>query len=239
MYEKILSEIHDKWFGHIAEGAAEQIRRSAPDLIPFRIADLGCGSGVFLERLKEDCSEIYGFDISDEMIRRCRKRLPEGSFSTGNILDIQIPKVNIVSMVGEILSYALAEKGTSEKIRELFQRIYKSLEYNGIFIFDVLGNRHDYSGNFIHERSEFSIFSRVTVEKDIVQREIISFRKMRRNYCKSVEIHRLRMLDENHLTGLLRDSGFSVRKLEKYGQETILPGRIAFECRKKGARPSS
>ena len=232
MYEKILSEIHDKWFSRIAESAAEQIRRSSRDLIPFRIADLGCGSGVFLERLKKDCSEMHGFDISEEMIRRCRRRLPEGSFSTGNILNIQISKVNVISMIGEILSYALAEEGTFEKIRELFQRIYESLENNGVLIFDVLGNRHDYSGNFIHEHSEFSIFSRVTVEKDIVKREIISFRKMKRNYCKSIEIHRLRMLDENFILELLKSCGFSAVRLEKYADEPVLPGRIAFECRK-------
>lgn len=232
MYEKILSEIHDRWFGHIAEGAAEEIRNSADDLIPFRIADLGCGSGTLLEKLKENCSEMHGFDISDEMIRRCRKRLPEGSFSTGNILNIRIPKVNIISMVGEILSYALAEEGALEKVNGFFQRIYESLENNGIFIFDILGNRHDYSGNFIHERSEFSIFSRVTADKDIVKREIISFRKIKKSYRKSFEIHRLRMLDEDHLAELLKDSGFSVRKLEKYGREPILPGRIAFECRR-------
>lgn len=232
MYEKILSEIHDRWFGHIAEGAAEEIRNSADDLIPFRIADLGCGSGILLEKLKKDCSEIYGFDISEEMIGRCRKRIPQGSFGVGNILDIPIPKVNIVSMIGEVLSYALAEEGALEKINSFFQRIHESLENNGFFIFDVLGSRYDYSGNFIHDRPEFSIFSRVTTEKDITRREIISFRKIRNSYRKSSEVHRLRILEEDHLAGILKDSGFVVRKLEKYGKEPVLPGRIAFECRR-------
>lgn len=233
MYENILSEIHDKWFQNIAVSAATHIEIVARHLVPYRIVDLGCGSGVLLDNLKDNCSEIYGFDISKAMIDKCKKRMPQGFFECADILNINMPQANVITMVGEILSYATAKDNDSHAyICKLFERISDSLDANGIFIFDCLGNKHDYSGNFIHEHAEFAIFVKVRVDGDIISREIISFRRTRQNYKKSIELHHLRMFDEEYILALLKSFGFLVTKLEKYAQESILPGRIAFECRK-------
>lgn len=233
MYEEILSEIHDEWFRGIPESAARQIKLSAPDLTPYRIVDLGCGSGVLLKSLINDCSTIHGFDISESMIGRCRNNVPGGCFAVGDVLEVKIPEANVVTMVGEILSYAAAGLDQSmEAVQTLFDNISKALETNGLFLLDFLGDRHDYTGNFLHEHSDFTIFAKVSARDEIVTREIYSFKRSDNSFEKSVETHRLRMFDETVVSRMLEKSGFSVSRLGGYAQEAVLPGRIAFDCRK-------
>lgn len=233
MYNKVLSEIHDRWFSTIAENAADHIEIIANSLAPYKIVDLGCGSGVLLNRVKRNCEKIYGFDISSEMIAKCKKLIPDGYFKTSDVLDVDIPKSNVVVMVGEILSYATnGDEYDSKKVKKFLSNIFHSLSENGVFLFDVLGNNYDYSGNFVHDHQEYTIFSKIRNENGIVIREIFSFLKDGQNYQKSVELHRLRTFDENQLITQLREVGFNVKRITSYSQEPILPGRIAFECRK-------
>lgn len=233
MYEKILSDIHDNWFKTIALSAAAHIKMVASHLVPYKIVDLGCGGGVLLDSLKDNCVAIYGVDISQAMIDKCRQRLPQGLFESADILDVTPPPANVITMVGEILSYAAAQDDNSqERLHKLFEKIHHALDADGIFIFDCLGNKHDYAGNFIHEHPEFTIFVKVSVVGEIITREITSFQRTAQNYQKSKEIHRLRMFDQTYILDLLKSFGFVVAPFEKYAQAPILPGRMAFECRK-------
>lgn len=58
------------------------------DLQGKSVLDVGCGLGAFYSRLRDrgvDCTYV-GFDISSEMVRRCRDRFPNVHFESGNFL---------------------------------------------------------------------------------------------------------------------------------------------------------
>lgn len=233
MYHSVLAEIHDRWFRSIPESAADHLAAIAAPLVPFDIVDLGCGSGVLLERLRGRTGTIHGYDISSEMTAKCRQRLPEGTFETCALFDVMLPKTDVVTMVGEILSYAASDPEYGAiSVGPLLSRVHAALRPGGLFLFDVLGSGHGYAGDFHHEHPEYRIHSVVRMEEDIVVREILSSLKRGGRYEDSVEVHRLRMFDERSLTEVLTSAGFTVRRITQYGQQPILPGRVAFECRR-------
>lgn len=51
---------------------------------PARIADLGCGTGTLTRLLVDEGYAVDGVDISPEMIRRARAKVPEADFRVGD-----------------------------------------------------------------------------------------------------------------------------------------------------------
>lgn len=233
MYEKILADIHDSWFNDIALSASRHILKIAPELTPYKIVDIGCGGGQLLLGIQKNCSAIFGFDISEEMLNKCRIRFPNGTFTESNALDVQLPHCNVVTMVGEVISYAATTPEYSEEVlKNLFYTIYNALDNGGIFLFDALGKEHDYSGSFLHDQDDFTIFSEVQQTEEFISRRIISFLREGAAYQKSLEVHNLRLFDPDFLEKILKEVGFRVKKIDKYDDVRILPGRVAYECRK-------
>lgn len=233
MYESVLAEIHDRWFDAIPNAAIGHIVRLVKSKNKLSILDLGCGSGVLLSQAHDFCSYTCGIDISANMILRAKKRFPNGDFKVGNVLDCELPKVNIITMVGEILSYAtIKEVNLSERLLSFFKKVYECLESEGIFLFDVLGNQHQYAGQFFHDHEEWTVFSEVSQTEDYIKRHIVSFLKREDFYSKSVEDHYLRLFCADTLENALREVGFSVKRINMYGDLPLLPGRLGYECKK-------
>lgn len=57
----------------------------------IKILDVGCGTGQFLSELTHTntTSKLYGLDISDEMIKEARVKVPGAILSTGDVHDIK------------------------------------------------------------------------------------------------------------------------------------------------------
>lgn len=51
------------------------------------ILDLGCGPGTDVVKLVNKGLKIYGFDLSEELLKIASKRLPEAIFSQGDMLN--------------------------------------------------------------------------------------------------------------------------------------------------------
>lgn len=51
---------------------------------PARVADLGCGTGTLTRLLTDDGYVVDGLDLSPEMIRRARAKVPEARFRVGD-----------------------------------------------------------------------------------------------------------------------------------------------------------
>lgn len=233
MYSPDLALIHDRWYDAFPRAAAAHVRAHLAGRKARAILDLGCGSGVLLEQLAPLGASLYGIDISPAMIERCRARLPHAEFQVKDVLEAEIPPADVIVMVGEILSYAAAAHSADENtLLQFFQRVFRALQPGGIFLFDVLGNAHDYTGKFWQDREDFFVLSDVSQKGELTHRHIISFLKAADVYTKSVEDHVLVTFSAARLQSLLGQAGFSAKQVYHYGDVAMLPGRIAFECSK-------
>jgi SAM-dependent methyltransferase len=54
---------------------------------PARVADLGCGTGTLTRLLIDAAYAVDGLDLSPEMIKRARAKVPETTFTVGDAAD--------------------------------------------------------------------------------------------------------------------------------------------------------
>jgi SAM-dependent methyltransferase len=231
MYQKILAKIHDQYFQDISRGAFEHVRLLSPSLKDSHCLDVGCGGGRMLKDLFDVGCEVSGFDSSPEMVEIALSRLPGADIRTGDILTYELERYDIVTMVGEILSYAL--RGAPNRYgasRALFQKVYKSLDGGGMFLFDFLTEGFDFSGRYFRDEDEFTVYAEVLQSRFDIQRHLTSFLKNGSFYEKSVEIHELVLLKPGMIEEQLADCGFIIKKIDAYGSVTLLDGRVGFEC---------
>lgn len=76
-YARLASKYESKWSFYIQATARETLARI--ELRPEqRLLDVGCGTGVLLQRLSEACSgaQLYGVDAVPEMLDIARKKIP-------------------------------------------------------------------------------------------------------------------------------------------------------------------
>ena len=79
---------------------------------PGVIVELGCGSGTVLELLRRAFpkSDLVGVDLSDRMVRRCRRRFPGVRIRKGDVArrlfaDASVDTVVMCSIMHEVFSY--------------------------------------------------------------------------------------------------------------------------------------
>lgn len=64
--------------------AWRELLRAALPHPPARVADLGCGTGTLTRLLVDEGFTVDGLDLSPEMIRRARAKVPEATFCVGD-----------------------------------------------------------------------------------------------------------------------------------------------------------
>lgn len=242
-YEADLAFIHDVGYGDFAKQTSEQLLKlfAKKQIDRGLVVDLGCGSGIWASKLLDAGYDVLGVDISSEMINLARKAAPKARFVCSSFLDVQLPQCSVVTSLGECLCYLFDEKNELAALEKLFRRVYDALEKGGLFIFDVVTpkvrKRVGFNKKSFWESDEWSIlveyFAQVDQNDKVWRRGITTFRKVGKLYRRSYEVHRQRLYKSSELAPLLRSIGFSVHVVKKYGDYTLLPGRLGFIARKK------
>lgn len=100
-----------------------------------RVADYGCGEGKLLEELKQEGTDISGYDISPEMISKAKARLGKGQnlrvIQSGNIPVADNSLDAVVSNLVLMMCPALRE------IEQIFREINRVLKPNGAWVYCV------------------------------------------------------------------------------------------------------
>lgn len=67
----------------------DEVQRTASELKPTSIVDLGCGEGIVAGMLSESLpgTSYLGFDLSEDAVETARRRRPDLEFRVGNVLD--------------------------------------------------------------------------------------------------------------------------------------------------------
>ncbi|MCX7708681.1 MAG: methyltransferase domain-containing protein [Clostridia bacterium] len=95
-----------------------------------KVCDIGCGPGEVARYLKDQGIDVFGVDLSDEMIQEAKKLNPDISFQRGNMMALHL-KDNELS--GISAAYAIVNLTQSEIIAAIkeFNRV---LNVNGFLL---------------------------------------------------------------------------------------------------------
>jgi len=93
------------------------------------ILDLGCGPGTDAVKLANKGLKIYGFDLSEELLKIASKRLPKAVFSQGDMLE-GLPYEN--EFFDGVFSKASLLHIPKDKIEIVLKEIIRVLKKNGI-----------------------------------------------------------------------------------------------------------
>jgi SAM-dependent methyltransferase len=238
-YGEDLAYIHDVGHADFALDSAPGIKGilDRSGIHEGLIVDLGCGTGLLARELIDAGYDVFGIDISEEMIQIARGRAPEAEFRVGSLFEVGIPQCQAVTAMSEVLNYLFDPENEERGLGRVFRRVYDSLAPGGVFVFDVLGPGQVPPGKrakgfsvgedwaVLNEREE-------DAERGTMERRIVSFRKVGENYRRIDEVHRVRLYDPSELTTELERAGFQVRTMQAYGDLPLEVGHTAFAARK-------
>jgi SAM-dependent methyltransferase len=238
-YGEDLAYIHDVGHADFALDSAAGIKRilRRRGIREGLIVDLGCGTGLLARELIDAGYDVFGVDLSEAMIEIARRRAPEAEFRVESLFEVEIPRCEAVTAIGEVLNYLFDPENEERGPGRLFRRVHDSLAPGGVFVFDVLGPGQVPPGTRAKGFSvgeDWAVLSEreEDAERGTMERRIISFRKVGEYYRRTCEIHRVRLYDPSELAAELERAGFRVRTMRAYGDLPLQEGHTAFAAQK-------
>jgi SAM-dependent methyltransferase len=180
---------------------------------------------------------VHGIDISGEMVKIARRRVPEAEFRIGSLFEVGIPPCAAVTAVSEVLNYLFDVESEERGPGRLFRRVHDALDPGGLFIFDTLSPGQvppdDRKRNF-RVGEDWAVLSEIEEDagRGTMERRIVSFRQVGEHYRRDEEVHRVRLYDPPQLSTELERAGFLVRTMRSYGDLPLAEGHTAFVARK-------
>ena len=244
-YGDDLVHIHQSGHNTLALAAARTLLEAlARDgVTKGRIVDLGCGSGELLAEVTEAGFKGYGIDASPSFTKRAKKTAPKAKFETAFVHEAKIPDAVAVTAIGEVFNYVPAGREKPPKLKPVFRRVAKALPQGGHFLFDVImatGTPSDLSGRLWRASDDgeqvpgedwaVMVDAHEDKEKQLLTRDITSFRARGKGYRRTRERHIQYLYRKEELVPLLEEAGFRVTMLKSYGTHPLLPRRLAFHA---------
>jgi SAM-dependent methyltransferase len=238
-YGEDLAYIHDVGHADFALDSAPGIKGilDRSGIHEGLIVDLGCGTGLLARELIDAGYDVFGIDISEEMIEIARRRAPEAEFRVGSLFEVGIPQCQAVTAISEVLNYLFDPENEERGLGRVFRRVYDSLAPGGVFVFDVLGPGQVPPGTRAKGFSvgeDWAVFNEREEDagRGTMERRIVSFRKVGEHYRRLDEVHRVRLYDPSGLAAELERAGFRVRTMRAYGDLQLEEGHTAFAAQK-------
>ena len=103
-----------------------------------KILDIGCATGNLTELLGEKTRNIVGIDLDKELLKEAKEKHPNLNFENMNMLKIN-EKFEENSF-DRVVSFGntLVHLDSREEVEEFFQKVYKTLKFNGFFIVQII-----------------------------------------------------------------------------------------------------
>ncbi len=238
-FNEQIALIQDRYFCKLAEPAALHII----DLLQKQFAnnafviDICCGSGKVIHHLNDKGFDVLGIDISENLLKLARRKNPGVKFICANVNDVLLPSCQCVISTDIALNYITDIGNVELVLSTLFEKIYHTLENQGLFIFDLLiideqaivQNQVIYKDNpdwsLVIERTE-NIFTHE------IQRQITLFSRINEVYIKESRIDKTISYDKQIIIKLLEQVGFKVEIFTHYGEYQFNAGHVGFHCQK-------
>lgn len=233
LYGEDLARIHVEGYGSHWERAAPAVLRflKRAGIERGLLVDLGCGGGQWLEQLAELGYDVVGIDQSAAMIRAARARVPGARLIRGSFADVELPRCDAVTALGEPLSYL----DGAPAVRRVIRKVYAALRPGGLFVLDLRVSPPGAVAPREHAKTGegFALFARITEAPKSLRRDITTFRRTANGqYRRGHETHRLRLYPRAKYLAWLRQAGFTVRGFDGYGSYRLAPRHRAYVARK-------
>ena len=103
-----------------------------------KILDIGCATGNLTELLGEKTRNIIGIDLDKELLKEAKDKHPNLNFENMNMLEVN-EKFEENSF-DRVVSFGntLVHLDSREEVEEFFQKVYKTLKFNGFFIVQII-----------------------------------------------------------------------------------------------------
>lgn len=237
-YQEDLAYIHHAGFTEFVTQACPGLRHilKRAGINEGVLIDLGCGSGIWAGEAQRAGFEVMGIDASPAMIRIAERVAPAAQFHCASLHEASLPRCHVITAIGEGFTYFTPGHATLSLAR-LFRRLSNALLPGGMLIFDLiitgtprLDKRSWQAGKdwaILTDTREFR-------SARCLVRSMTTFRKAGAGYRRGHETHHVRVFAQGQVVEALREAGFSVRTVGRYGNMKLYPRRLGFICRKVG-----
>ena len=232
-YEQDLAAIHAEGFGTLGAAAAEVVADAlGEEIAGARVADIGCGAGALAAPLSTAGAEVWGLDISPALLEIARRRAPRARFRQGSLYELEIPPVEAVCAIGEVVNYMADARAGAAALRRFLEQAAASLRPGGLLLFDAAAPGRGSSRSFT-EGPSWAVGS-ISEETDrLLVRTITTFREMEGGWRRTQEVHRLALLATDMVLDALEAAGFESEVLPGYGALSLPPGLPVYRAVRK------
>ena len=176
--------------------------------------ELASGSGVLAGILKEKGYDIIASDISKEM-KEVSKANYDGEYLLLNMIDFNLnKKFDLILCVCDSLNYLY-----ENELSLMFKSVYKHLNSNGRFIFDMHNPKRlkEFKNEYIEEEKiDDNIFYQWTINSDIDDKTICEHFTFYTSEGMIKEQHVQNVFEIESVKNILIECGFKVRIIEDF-----------------------
>ncbi len=243
LYDFLMEDApYDQWVDFTEQFVNKKLAKNQT-----KILDLGCGTGQVTWRLAEKGYQLTGVDLSADMLTEASSLALEKNL---NIQWLQQDITELAGLVGydivtsycDVINYITDQ----EKLASALQRIYHSLNEDGVFLFDVHSMNHvknemvDQLFSEVYDDLAYIWFCYPGDHEGEMTHELTFFLKEAGHYQRFEEFHHQRTHPIATYLKMLNDAGFKdIQLFADFQTEPITdynteePGdRIFFACKK-------
>lgn len=202
--------------------------------------DIACGTGNVTVRIAKHFKNIYGVDLSEDMLREAFDKLKseriKGKIICQDMSELSLNrKFDLITSVLDSTNYVTDIEG----LKNYFKGVYEHLKDDGLFIFDVNSyyKLSEILGNNIYTYSEEDVFYtwENVFEDDLLSMFLTFFVKKGELYERFEEEHLERAYKESQLESILEELDFKViNKFDGYSNDNVQANseRIVYVVKK-------
>ena len=203
--------------------------------------DIACGTGNITIRIAKYFKNIYGVDLSEDMLREAfdkfKKEKIKGKIICQDMTELSLNReFDLITSVLDSTNYITDING----LQEYFKGVYNHLKSNGLFIFDVNSyyKLSEILGNNIYTYSEEEVFYtwENVFEEDLLSMFLTFFVKKGELYERFEEEHLERAYTEQQLEKELEKANLEViAKFDGYTDNYVQANteRIVYVVKKR------